>query len=329
MYESVLTEVLLAYGIRPLKVHTCQKGYRNEIWPIELPDGTYINVTFFKREDGSLQRIRRADAVSEYLADRKMPTRRRLDRRVLQLKSSQTTTLTSVYTYLPGTTIPWEAYTMDHLKLLGKTMSDMHALLAPMPNEEIPSVYDEYTAILRRMKRYFNNPLVTTAMRQKLGLEVDERCTDTSLALVENARPLPHQQALHMDFVRGNILFGGPSTPEHSLGKVTLSGILDFEKTAWGHPVVDVARTLAFLLVDCKYKAPEKVYKYFLQSGYYKRGAVKTPFDAALLEEFIGLFLLYDFYKFLRHNPYESLADNEHYLRTRDMLHKRNMVRYL
>lgn len=319
-----------AYGIQPLKIHAFQKGYRNEIWPVETSGSMFVNVTFFKREDGALARIRRADTVSEYLADHGMPTRRRFDARVLQLKSGQTTTLAGVYIYLPGTTIPWEAYTMNHIKLLGKAMSDMHALLSEIPGDAgLLSVYDEYTAILRRMKHYFNAPQVAAAVRKKLGLELNIECIDLFADLLEHARLQPGQQALHMDFVRGNILFGGPSTPEFTLGGVTLSGILDFEKTALGHPVMDIARTLAFLLVDCKYKASEKVYKYFLQSGYKKRGAAKDFPDSALLEKLTSMFLLYDFYKFLRHNPYESLEDNEHYVRTRDMLHERNMVRYL
>ena len=330
MYEAVLSEVLQAYGIRPRKIHAHQKGYRNEIWPVELADGTYINVTFFKREDESLRRIRRADAVSEYLADHGLPTRRRVDPRRLQLKNDRLTTLVGVYVYLPGTTIPWEAYTMNHIKLLGKAMSDMHALLAEMPDDTtLPSVYDEYAAILRRMKRYFHDPQVRAAMQQKLGVELDAERTDEFSRLLDDIRQQPDQQALHMDFVRGNILFGAPSTPELTLGAITLSGILDFEKTAFGHPVMDIARTLAFLLVDCKYKTPEKVHKYFLESGYKKRGAAKSFPDVTLLEESSTMFLLYDFYKFLRHNPYESLADNEHYVRTRDILHERNMVRYL
>lgn len=329
MYEPILEKVLAAYDIRPRKVHAFQKGYRNEIWPVELPDGSFLNLTFFKREDGIAQRVRRTDVVSEYLAERGMPTRQRADRRILQLKFGNEAVLAGVYTYLPGATIPWEAYTMNHIKLLGKAMSDMHALLADMPSTDMPSVYDEYSAILRRMSRYFADPQVAAAMRQKLGLELDAAQLESADDLLRRESERPGGQVLHMDFVRGNILFGGPTQPGLALGDVRLSGILDFEKTALGEPVVDIARTLAFLLVDCKYKQPQKIYKYFLHSGYTKRGAATTPIDRELLEKYVGLFLLYDFYKFLRHNPYESLAANEHYVRTRDILHERNMVRYL
>jgi Ser/Thr protein kinase RdoA (MazF antagonist) len=327
MYGPIVEKVLAAYGIQPRKIHAPQKGYRNEIWPVELHDGTLVNLTFFKRENGIAQRVRRTDAVSEYVADHGLPARRRLDRRILQLKSGNGTILAGVYEYLPGRTIPWEAYTMDHLKLLGKAMSNMHALLKGMSDTNLPSVFDEYTDIFERMQRYFSAPQVSGAMRQKLNVMIVPGVLENALTLLRS--PIAgSQQPLHMDFVRGNILFGGMALPELTLHKVRLSGILDFEKTALGSPVVDIARTLAFLLVDCKYKQPQKVYKYFLQSGYMKRGANTTPLDSELLEKYVNLFLLHDFYKFLRHNPYESLAANEHYVRTRDILHERNMVRY-
>jgi hypothetical protein len=36
--------------------------------------------------------------------------------------------------------------------------------------------------------------------------------------------------------------------------------------------------------------------------------------------------LLHDFYKFLLHNPYESLASNEHYIRTIALLKARGVL---
>ena len=121
-----------------------------------------------------------------------------------------------------------------------------------------------------------------------------------------------------MDFVRGNILFDGSD----------ITGILDFEKTAMGHNFVDIARTLAFLMVDCKFKTVDKVVKYFLYSGYHKRGQMKDVGDKAILNQLIEMFLVYDFYKFLRHNPYESLHLNEHYVRTNHILDKRGVIFY-
>lgn len=328
MYESILGEVLRAYGIEPKKVHGPQKGYRNEIWPVEIAGGTTLSVTFFKREAGIVERVRRADSVSEYLASAEFPTRQRVDKRLLRIKTSTAVVYAGAYTYLPGATIPWEAYTMDHLKLLGKAMSDMHSHLADMPPSGLLSVCDEYAAIVRRMQRYFSDPAVAGAVLRKLHIKLEPDVFAAGLAVLDECRKLD-EQALHMDFVRGNILFGGKAGPGLTLNKTVLSGVLDFEKTALGAPVIDIARTLAFLLVDCKYKQPEKIYKYFLHSGYIKRGLSSTKVDEALLEKLVSLFLLYDFYKFLRHNPYEFLHSNEHYMRTRDILHARNMVRYV
>ena len=330
MYESVLKEVLQAYGIEYTKAYDHQKGYRNEIWPVRTKDGRMVNVTFYKRERGIVDRIRRADAVSEYLQSHGMPTRQRIDPRILQLSGAGGVTNTAVYTYLPGETIPWEAYTMTHLKLLGKTMSDMHALLAGMPGNDLPSVYDEYNVIIKRMHQYFMQFTVKNAIEQKLRLSVDINRLDACAGIFAQCQALPARQALHMDFVRGNILFNAASPSDgRQLDGLAISGILDFEKTAVGSPIVDIARTLAFLLVDCKYKTTEKIEKYFLYSGYQKRGANKAIGDASLRLCLVKLFLVYDFYKFLRHNPYESLHSNEHYLRTRDILLEHDMIRYI
>jgi Ser/Thr protein kinase RdoA (MazF antagonist) len=316
MYEFFLPKVLAEYGLKYFKIFECQKGYRNEIWPVLASDGRMLNVTFFKREVGITDRIRRADAVSEYLALLGMPTRKRIDQRILMLKNETLTTHVSVYNYLPGSTIPWEAYTMSHIKLLGRTMSDMHANLSQMPTTSLPSVYKEYKQIIERMNVYFSKSSIKKAIRDKLNLEFKIDLFENYQTLLKEYAKKPNQQALHMDFVRGNILFDNGS----------ISGILDFEKTAVGHTVVDVARTLAFLLVDCKYKTADKVNKYFLYSGYQKRGLNKDIGDDAARDQLVEMFLFYDFYKFLLHNPYESLHLNEHYARTKDILVKRGVI---
>jgi Ser/Thr protein kinase RdoA (MazF antagonist) len=191
-------------------------------------------------------------------------------------------------------------------------------------------VTDEYLHIVARMSRYFKDKNVRRALKEKLNMEVSQDVFESFKRLLEFCGSLPDRQALHMDFVRGNLLFRGTQPGDMLiLGNVTLSGILDFEKTAYGAPIIDVARTLAFLLVDCKYKSPEKIRKYFLYSGYNKRSGAETiPLDSELLDRLVALFLVYDLYKFFRHNPYESLTENEHFIRTRDMLLTLGMVRY-
>jgi Ser/Thr protein kinase RdoA (MazF antagonist) len=316
MYESVLTLVLEKLNIKYLRVFGCQKGYRNEIWPVLTDGGQMINVTFYKREAGIVDRINRADAVSEYLGLSGLSTRKRIDSRILSLKNGEYTTYIGVYNYLPGNTIPWEAYTMEHIKTLGGTMSNMHTYLSQMPSVNLPSVYDEYLTIIEQMENYFSKSEVASAIEYKLDLRINTEKLSQYKKLLQKYRKMSGQQSLHMDFVRGNVLFEG----------ARISGILDFEKTALGHPIVDIARTLAFLLVDCKYKSTEKVYKYFLYSGYQKRGLNKDAGNDLDRNKFIEMFLFYDLYKFLIHNPYEALNLNEHYVRTRDILVKYDVV---
>jgi len=297
-------------------IHAVQKGYRNESYAADLADGRTVNLIIYKREPEILERIRAANHVANYAADHGMPARRTADERIIKLGWGDSIRYAALYNYLPGHTIPWEAYTMGHIKQLGAGLSDLHATLTLMPHADMPYIVDECRAMLGRIERYFAKDDVHDAMAAKLGLAILDT-TRLRPALTE-CLELPGQHALHMDFVRGNILFAENEEPR-------ISGILDFEKTAWGAPIFDIARTLAFLIVDCKYKEEAKVRKYFLQSGYNKRG--KAQFEPTpLLEDLLNLFLLHDFYKFLRHNPYESLQDNEHFVRTRDFLLKRNIL---
>ncbi len=318
MYRSVLEKVLDKYGIKYANIFDPQKGYRNEIWPIKTIDNKMINITFYKSEPGITDRINRSNSASEYLAKCGLPTRVRYDDRILKLENSNKIVNVCVYNYLPGSTIPWEAYTMKRIKLLGMTMSDMHFELSKMLVSNFPSVYDEYDQIIGRMMAYFSKETVIDAVSTKLRITVDIDRLNVYRRLLMELSDLPNQQVLHMDFVRGNILFEDAK----------ISGILDLEKTSVGHSFVDIARTMAFLLVDCKYKAASKVQKYFLYSGYQKRGKNKDIGDDKTRNKLIEMFLFYDVYKFLIHNPYEALSLNEHYLRTRDMLVKFGVISY-
>jgi Ser/Thr protein kinase RdoA (MazF antagonist) len=318
MNQDAVARALDAYGIQPLFIHPAQKGYRNESFAVDTEDGQTLNIMFYKREAGIVERIKRANHIADIVASQGFPARQTWSKKILRLKAGAYEKYASVYNYLPGHTIPWEAYNQDHIKLLGKTMSDMHAILASCDAPDLPEVTDEYLAIVKRMRHYFAQAPVQRALADKLLLEIDMVVFDQFEQLLIGAKLLPGKQPLHMDFVRSNILF--ENEPEGDF-KVRISGILDFEKTAYGHPIFDIARTLAFLLVDCKYKQADKVRKYFLGSGYIKRGeAMLAEKHLGILDDLVSLFAYYDFYKFLRHNPYESLHDNEHFVRTVSML---------
>ena len=326
MNESLVAHVLKLYGLEYLRILPSQKGYRNEIHPIKLQDQTMVQLTFFKNEPEILERIQRADEVSEFLASRGLPTRVRINKKTIQLSSQNRRIYAGLYNYLPGDTIAWEAYTKTHIKLLGQTMSDMHDILATQEFINHPYIVDECKSLLNRIDSYLSNDDVKLALLRKLKLTMDVDFTKYK-RLLGGCSELPGQQQLHMDFVRGNILFAPASKlDECQLDSLAITGILDFEKTAVGLPVFDVARTLAFLLVDCKNKTSDQVWKYFLHSGYKKRGDAKLMYNDLLLRQLVEFFLLHDMYKFLRHNPYESLNENEHFKRTIYIMSEYGMI---
>src|SRR5581483_8419087 len=99
-----------------------------------------------------------------------LPARHTRDNRMIRLSSPSGVSYAALYDYLFGVTIPWEAYTMKHLKLLGKTLSDLHAILASYEAEYIPQVADEYFQIVERMRRYFSQSGVMRALQHKLDI---------------------------------------------------------------------------------------------------------------------------------------------------------------
>lgn len=328
MYQKYISRLLSLYAIDPLRIHEPQKGYRNEIYPVETTTGEMVQVTFYKSEIGILKRVARADRVSSYLSDNGMPARRRINQKTAQLRSPSRTIYAGLYNYLPGSTIAWEAYSRKHIVLLGKTLSDMHATLASYKAIDESPIEDELGALLIRIKAYFSDHRVSLALADKLGVTLSIHYLHFAL-MMNGVRRLPGKQSLHMDFVRSNVLFS-PAKPGDvcTFESLSISGILDFEKTATGHPLYDVARSLAFLLVDCKYKSAESVTKYFVHSGYQKRGQAHLVHTGRLLDEMVLFFLIHDFYKFLQHNPYEMLWQNEHFIRTRDILRHRGVLHY-
>jgi Ser/Thr protein kinase RdoA (MazF antagonist) len=322
--DKLLLKISKKYDLEEVNFLSPQKGYRNESHPLQLKDGQVFNLIIHKGEPDALAKIKAANFVSGYLAKSGFPTRVLIDKRIVQIKSKKITKYCLLYSYLPGRTIPWEAYTMKHIKNLGATISDMHGALAHLdPANLLPHVSSIYPGLLDKMIKYFSLDGVKLAMLAKLKTRLDLDVLEKLKNLIRISTQLPLQQPLHLDFVRGNILFDQTKSRQ-----LVISGILDFEKTAVGNTIFDIARTLAFLLVDCKFKPEAKIRKYFLESGYNKRGQSNftqplvdiNGTKVNLFEELVSFYLLYDFYKFLLHNPYEFLAQNEHYLRTRDYL---------
>lgn len=337
--QELLERLLSCYKLDYKKIWPAQSGYRNRSYKVELAGGTLANLIVFKAEPGIIDRVNRADMVSGVLSKNGLPVRRRLDPRVIKMQSpgSQISACVALYNYLPGHTIGWDSYTKDRLKVLGLAMAKIHSALSEEASltEKIiseGSIYIELEELLGRIETYFIRQDVRLAIQSKLRLKLNLDMPKLKKS-VKVGKGLKQQQVLHMDFVRGNILFSedeGVDVAENAIafGKARVSGIIDFEKTAYGSPLFDLARTLAFLYVDCRHKPMEQVRKYFLFSGYQKHGKGSIE-SLRLLNEYIQLFLVHDFYKFLLHNPYESLEQNQHYLRTRDILLEQNMLKYV
>lgn len=323
---DVVTRAAAMYGRVVSQSLHVESGYRNSSYSFVDQAGDRLNFILYKHEPDSVGRIKRANTIGSFLLHRGLPARAPVDPRILKVGNRYG----SLYRYLPGTTIPWESYTMKHIKLLGMTMGDMHAALLSY-REPLPTFVSEYEQITRRMSRYYARAGVVNAMDAKLHLGFNDN-TSRSYASLFDELSLQPAQPIHMDFVRGNVLFGSDVSPtRYTLGTVTLSGLLDFEKACHGPVVCDIARTLAFLYVDCAAKDTAKIYKYAIDSGYIKRSRALLQNNGQIrerIDRLVTFFLEYDFYKFLRDNPYESLLQNHHFLRTRDMLIARKVLQY-
>lgn len=337
MRDSLVDKILNIYRIKPTKIESAQSGYRNKSYQIIIKGRPSLNLIIYKNEPDILKKIKAADSVSDYLNKKGFPTRLNISNKILSIRYLNTIKYAAIYNYLPGKTIPWEAYSMEHIKLLGQMMSDMHKCLRTLEiytdSNNSFNVVNNHKQLLNYINKYFVNNGVKNAISQKLGLIINFNMIDNLILFLDKLAQLNNFQVLHMDMVRGNVLFDN-SSQKHLHNKLFISGVLDFEKTSYGPVIFDIARTLAFLIIDCKYKTENKIRKYFLISGYNKRGKnnfrdqfFTTPIGlVSSLNTLINLFMFHDFYKFLLNNPYEYLHLNEHYIRTRDYLIKQQYL---
>ena len=299
MINSISKNKLTSQGF---SVNGEYSGYRNTQIHLQYGSKEYM-LCIYKKEKGIKKRIDNADRIMS-ICYPTLPVKQRI--KVISTSPS----LIILYSYLPGSTISWEGYTMKHIKGLGEYIGKLHTILGRIKYKdiELENEIDLSLSHLKEMDKYFKEKGVLKAMKNKL--QIYPSLDPKKYLKVFNELRSMDSQILHMDFVRGNVLFNN---------KKDITGIIDFEKCSYGPRVLDIARTLAFLLIDCKYKAEEKIRKYFLISGYSKRGEMKLP-STKIINILVEYFLLYDFFKFLYHTPYESLKDNEHFIRTRNRL---------
>lgn len=323
--KNFLTNTLENFGFDSSLITFLPKngGYRNLIYPFIYNKDKVFNLVIFKRESNILDRIIASNKVSNYLFSLGYPTRNTIlsptNQSILRISTSTKTRYCCLYNYLPGETIPWELYTKKHIKLIGQVMGRMHRELVVFEDiDRLERIKDRCDILIHRLDNYFSREEIVEAIRFKLGIEIDP---NQLYIIGKRIRKISgNETVLHMDLVRSNVLFGS------SQNNLEITGIIDFEKVAYGPNVFDIARTLAFLLVDCKGKSSEKIQKYFLKSGYLKRGN-GLEFDVSELSLLIRFFWIYDFYKFLLHNPYESLSENQHYLSTVEKLTSSGLIR--
>ena len=148
MTDSVIDKLILAYGLDVKSRLPMQSGYRNKNFPILLSSGKIVNLVVYKRETDMVSTIKKANRLGGYLHANGFPARYTSDKRIIRVYAAPYEQFAAVYAYLPGETIPWEAYTMAHIKSLGKTMSDMHSLLADKSQNTLATIPAVYTPII-------------------------------------------------------------------------------------------------------------------------------------------------------------------------------------
>ncbi|MDR0980102.1 MAG: aminoglycoside phosphotransferase family protein [Candidatus Nomurabacteria bacterium] len=314
-----------AFGLARPCIFAYNHGYRNHSFGVLAGDARY-NLLLLKNEPDVLKRIKNADKVAEIAHLAGMPVRTLASPKTLKIASNGQTRFARLYFWLDGDTIPWEAYTRKHLKALGKSLAELHVALGgqtPPSTPSLPDALQELVSHNTQMQAYFAREGVKNALKRKLHLKTRQNHAKIASFLASDTLQNLPRQPLHLDFVRGNILWDGSQAPCvracDDPCSPRISGIIDFEKSALGSPLIDLARTYAFLLVDCP-KAPGQIRKYFLCKGY------SCVFPAKIFAQLTNFFLIFDFYKFLAHNPYESLENNYHFCRTRDILVSRKIL---
>ncbi len=325
MQPDVILKILKRYGLDDPVIQSIKKGYRNTSVHA-TSSGSGYNLMLYKRELNMLTTIKNLNSVGLHIHSQGFPARYPINSRILRVFASEPPLYAGIYNYLGGSTIPWEGYTRKHLVAIGQAQGNMHAHLRVYEwTDDLPRIHETLLRLLDDIEEYTAQSGVISAMSTKLKIGIMPNTFAQGSKVINVLSRSSFQQTLHMDFVRGNVLFDE---------NAVVTGVIDFEKVSYGHPLFDVARTLAFLYVDCMHKQPSEVLRAFLERGYQKRSTAQLPQvihdnkirTNEVLEQLVTVFLLHDFYKFLLHNPYESLGENAHYVRTRDELIRRGVL---
>jgi Ser/Thr protein kinase RdoA (MazF antagonist) len=322
-----------------IEVSEFSQGFMNHVLKISLLDdgqnksANYVGIFFNANrycDEESAKFLEEIDCVAGYLRNKGLPVRTAINTKVLTFQHENKTRFFSLFEFLPGDTISWEAYTRRHLRSLGLYLGKMHSALKEidLPLQTIKNWNEYIVDDANKLRSYLKTN--SKYIEQKLNIKINVKEVEKTIYEVvnytcpyEDPELLP--QLIHCDFVRGNVLFS--NIKSGLIYKIT--GILDFEKMLYGKVEIDVARTLAFLFVDCKYKTQDEIIKYFLNEGYNTLGCADPKQQKVIfsqLEKYMLYFWLRDFWKYLECNPYEDLGNNEHFIRTSGQLVKYGII---
>lgn len=300
------------------------EGYMNTCILINIsnPKQNFIFIIYNPNRysnNNKIQQIEDTYHTAKYLEDHGIPVRTAIKTktgkhlvRINLGKTDQDIRTVGLYNYLPGKTLPWEAYTRRHIKSLGLCMARIHKTWESMNFQKlsIPRWKTYLKKDSAKILDYFTRNQDTIAQKLRLQLNADKMMT-----IVKNIQQLDENQIVHYDFVRGNILFSDKKEDE----TYPITGIIDFEKTMIATPEVDIARTISFLLIDCKYKTDKQISQNFIKEGYIRMGNGRIS-RLDVINTLMIYFWVRDIWKFLSSNPYDSLSLNYHYQETKTRL---------
>ncbi len=298
---KIYFSILKKYGFHPQELIFKTHGYRNKIFVFRLYNNKKIILIQYKNEQNILEKIKNANNIGNFLYENGFVSRHNfnLDSRILKSNKH----FFSIYDFIDGQTVMWNL-NKKQIYELGSMMSLMHKILNFYEKkQDIPSFKPFFLKKIKQIQKYIkkNTPFI----KNKLHINIKTQNIEKLFFSIKDI-DLYHQIPLHLDFVRSNILF------DKDLIKIV--GVLDFEKTMVGAPIVDISRTIAFLLTDTN-KPFSKVEKYF-----FKHFENKQNIKIQYLHDFVISFLLVDLYNFLLHNPYEYLKYNKHFRKTLTIL---------
>ena len=109
--EETLRKVAEMYGKSIVKLNSTEGGYRNASHSFLTKDGDMLNFILYKREPGITSLIKRTNHLGKHISASGLPVRSPADNRIVKVGPRYG----SLYSYLPGQSIAWEMFSMNHI----------------------------------------------------------------------------------------------------------------------------------------------------------------------------------------------------------------------